>query len=232
MDWSLSVFDTVITTSAEQAGELHRDREHAHTAVLGLWKPRTSSTTRTAVGAVWSVTRADMLAETGEVLVRSVVPPEHTPSWAQTLSTVDRSHYAATGEVLQLALELETGRTPHVPVSRDVERALKQGADGTPRAAGKGLAFRSRREAVPSEELPDWAVAKLGRNGIDVRSVSVLRAGRVHLARRRTVHPVATLSVSGVVSDAVAYQQALRQGVGKGKAFGLGLVREQSTTGA
>lgn len=223
------MFDTVITTSAEQAGELHRDREHAHTAVLGLWSPRTSSPTRAAVGAVWSVTCANMLAEAGEVLVRSAVPPEHTPPWAQKLSIGDRSHYAAaTGDVVQLTLELETGRTPHVPVSRDVERALKQGADGTSRAAGQGLAFRSRRESVPTDEIPDWAITKLGRHGIDVRSVSVLRAGRVHLPRHRTVHPVATLSVSGVVSDAAAYQQALRQGIGKGKAFGLGLVREET----
>lgn len=221
------MFETIITTSAEQAGELHRDREHAHTAVLSLWHHRTHSTTRATVGAVWAVTEADMLTDTGKVLVRSTVPPERTPAWAQNLATTDRfDHAPAAGEPVRLTLEIEAGRTPHVPVSRDIERALKQGADGTPRAPGKGLAFRARREAVPTGELPDWAVSKLARHGIDTHAVSVLRTGRVQLPRHQTAHPLATLSISGVVSDAEAYRQALRQGIGKGKSFGLGLVIE------
>lgn len=223
------MFDTVITTTAEQAGELHRDREHAHAAVLSLWNQRTGNPTRAAVGAVWAVTRADMLTGTGEVLIRSAVPPERAPTWTQNITTIDRSNYTPVqGEPLQLTIELETGRTPHVPVPRELERALKQGADGTARPPGKGLAFRARREAVPTEELTTWAVPKLARNGIKVQTVSVLRTGHVRLPKHRTAHPAATLAITGTVDDPEAYRASLAGGIGKGKSFGLGLLVEQS----
>lgn len=219
------MFDTLITTTAHQAGELHRDREHAHTAVLSLWHQRTGTTTRAAVGAIWAVTRADMLTDTGELLVRSAVPPERTPKWAKNLTTIDRSDYAPTeGDQLQLTIELETGRTPHVPVPRELEHALKQGANGTPRAPGQGLAFRARREAVPTNELTTWAGPKLARNGFTAQAVSVLRTGHLRLPKHRTVHPIATLAISGTVSDPSTYRTSLASGIGKGKSFGLGLL--------
>ena len=227
------MFDTHITTSADHAGQLHRDREHAHTAILSLWHHRASSA-RAAVGALWTVTHADMLTNTGHVLVRSTVPPERTPHWAHTLTTTDRSDYTpTTGEPLQLTLELETGRSPHIPVPRELEHALKQGANGTPRQPGHGLAFRSRRETVPYDELPTWATAKLARHGINTHTVSVLRTGTIHLPRHHnTIHPIATLTISGTITDPETYHHALHKGLGKGKAFGLGLLRDTNHTEA
>lgn len=221
------MFDTLITTSADHAGQLHRDREYAHTAILSLWHHRASSA-RAAVGALWTVTCADILTNTGQVLVRSTVPPERTPHWAHTLATTDRSNYTPTaGEPLQLTLELETGRHPHIPVPRELEHTLKHGADGTPRKPGHGLAFRSRRETVPTNELPTWATSKLARHGINTHTISVLRTGKIHLpSHHNTTHPVATLTITGTITNPQNYHHAHKNGIGKGKAFGLGLLHD------
>ncbi len=222
------MYDTVITTTAKQAHTLYTDREHGHRAVMTLWGQRDSSTLRADLSVLWAVTAADLLADDGQVLVRSAEPPERTPDWASSMSTTDRTGYhPKPGTPLRLRLELDAAYTPHVPVSRDIERDLKQGANGTARPPGQGLAFRARRNAVTREELPTWAARKLARHGIAAETVKVMRMGMIHLPQHREEHrPVATITVTGTVSDTEAYHRALSGGVGKGKAFGLGCVRE------
>lgn len=225
------MYDTMITTTAQQAHALHTDREHGHRAVMALWGQRNSSTLRADLSVLWAVTAADLLADKGQVLVRSAEPPERNPSWAGSMSTIDRTDYhPEPGAPLRLRLEFDAAYTPHVPVSRDIERDLKQGADGTARPPGHGLAFRAQRTAVSREGLPAWSARKLVRHGIAVENVEVVRMATIYLPQHREKHrPIAMITVSGTVSDTEAYRHALSGGVGKGKAFGLGCIRESST---
>ncbi|HLS02366.1 MAG TPA: type I-E CRISPR-associated protein Cas6/Cse3/CasE, partial [Beutenbergiaceae bacterium] len=79
---------------------------------------------------------------------------------------------------------------------------------------------------VPTAEIPQWAETKLARHGVGVHTVDVLAEGRVRLARQRDAHPIVVLFVRGEVIDEGAYRDALQRGIGKGKAFGIGMVRE------
>ena len=107
------MYDTVITTTAQHAHTLHTDREHGHRAVMALWGHRDTTTLRADLSVLWAVTTADLLTDNGQVLVRSAEPPEHTPGWAHTLTTTDRTdEHPEPDTPVQLHLELDGAYTP------------------------------------------------------------------------------------------------------------------------
>lgn len=212
------MYDTTITTTADVATRLHRDRERGHQATLQLWDfPRGTHAPRAQVQALWTVLSADAITGQGTLLLRSAEPPTCTPSWVQKLDTVEHQHTPTVGETVQLTTELECSKTPHTPVPREVGQRVKRDT---------GRAFRAARVPVPEDEQRQWAVAKLERHGVAVDVVENLRCESVWLSRRRMHYDTVVLCVSGTVADAGTYQAAMSGGVGKLKPFGGGLLRQ------
>lgn len=84
---------------------------------------------------------------------------------------------------------------------------------------------RSRIQALTPHGWPEWAARKLGA-AIAVEHVDI-RHHRTHGGNRqgsRVVHALASLRAVGAVRDPEALAGVLRDGIGRGKAYGAGLI--------
>lgn len=215
-------FDTILTTSDAVAATMLNDRRAGHRMTMSLWgniELPAHQGARSRVGCLWSVLAVDPVQGTGTVLVRSTVAPENHATWAAS-QTTSPTQCPEPGETVRFHAHIAAMYTPRSDVPLEWRAQLKEGANGTPRAPGQGLSYRSRQVPVPIERLDAWAAARLQRLGIDAevaaspRSPVDLKGTRTH-----TAHIDATATeVDGRVSE------LLRTGLGKGRAYGLGAV--------
>lgn len=140
--------------------------------------------------------RAELL---GEVLAQeSTVDPEAD-------ATVD------------LRLDVAVLKTPPSQVPEEIRAVVKE----------HGGAYRSRQVIVPAEERASWAARRLERGGFVAapETLALSDVAFADLGRRGGRIAYVSLSATARVADVEAAHRAVIDGIGKGKNFGLGLVR-------
>lgn len=84
------------------------------------------------------------------------------------------------------------------------------------------------KQPVPPHMLADWCRRQLAATGFDVRSLDVLayesRTGFKAAGAHKISIPVAQLRAELRASDPASAERAWRNGIGRGKRFGLGML--------
>lgn len=192
---------------------LVEDRQRAHSHIMSAFQRAVSDESpRSELGVLWYIDPAAAI-----LTVQSRVPALH----AGLLGDVrDASKVPAPCEGAQVRVRLfcNIQKTPPSRVPPELGRLVREQT---------GKAFRSRLVIVPEEERLDWAVHRLERAGLrpDPTTVTVGRVGSARLGRRDHNIPAAELTAHATVDDATLLTKAIGNGVGKGKNYGLGLLR-------
>lgn len=131
------------------------------------------------------------------------------------------------GQALLLEADLAALKTPPSAVPAEIRPLLK----------AQGGAYRSRQIVVPPVDRPGWVSRRLERAGFTAPAdaITLSDVTIADLGRRGGGIPFVHVEATVQVHDADAAHQSLIRGVGKGKNFGLGLLRlsplpTQSTT--
>lgn len=192
---------------------LTENRERAHSHVMSAFQ-RTGNdeSPRSELGILWHVDPAAALL-TVQSKVRALNPGllGEIRSTCEVASPVE-------GEHVQVRLFCNVQKTPPSRVSPELHRVVK---------AQTSKAYRSRLVIVPEDERPGWAVRRLERAGllVDPVAVTVGHVGSARLGGRGQSIPAAELTARAVVHDSALLAEAIGNGVGKGKNYGLGLLR-------
>jgi hypothetical protein len=119
---------------------------------------------------------------------------------------------------MQVKLFCNVQKTPPSCVPTKLHQAVK---------AQTGKAYRSRLVIVPEDDRSDWAVRRLERAGLhaDPATVTVGRVGSALLGGRGQSIPAAELTARAIVRDPALLAEAIGNGIGRGKNYGLGLLR-------
>nr|WP_281362962.1 type I-E CRISPR-associated protein Cas6/Cse3/CasE [Gordonia asplenii] len=195
---------------------LVENRERAHSHVMSAFQRAISDESpRSELGILWYLDPAAAL-----LTVRSRVPTLRSSLLGDVRSVCDVSAPSVGSEVqVRLFCNIQKTPSPHVPP--ELHRAVK---------AQTGKAYRSRLVIVPDAERADWAVRRLQRAGLvaDPAAVTVGRISSARLGRRGQSIPAAELTARATVHDSALLTEAIGNGVGKGKNYGLGLLRLDS----
>lgn len=126
----------------------------------------------------------------------------------------------AAGDTVQVHVDLAALKTPPADVPVEIRAIIKE----------HGGAYRSRQVIVPELDRPDWAVRRLQRIGLTAQADALVVSGIAFadLGRRGGRIPFVSLRTTARVDDTDTVRRALLTGVGKGKNFGLGLLRIRS----
>jgi len=217
------LFDTTCTISLSAAADMLAERRTGHRMAMQLWGDVESTVHRGAratVGCLWNVTASDLRTQTATLLVRSQHRPERRVPWATEQTTVETS-IPARGAQVSFDVTIAAMYTPRSDVPEEWQIELKKGADGSARPPGQGLAYRNNQVPVPLDRLQTWAERKLDQIGI--RGTVVAEPAAVARIKHGAKLSTARVRVTDVVTedDLVA---AVRNGIGKGRSYGLGLV--------
>ncbi|MFR9753498.1 type I-E CRISPR-associated protein Cas6/Cse3/CasE [Nocardia sp. 004] len=218
--------DYMIRTTPRIAEEMDADRETGHRMTMSLF-PRTASTSaRASWNVLWTVLHGST------VLIRTTHTGElRLPDWVKQFDHHPTTQRAI-GDQVTFTLELAALRTPRVRVDPTLHAQLKAGSDGTPRPPGQGKAYRANKIAVPRDEIYDWAITKLTRHGIHPEHIDIRWYRTIRLPGHRDSLPIARIHATGTITDATTYNQTKHHAhnLGKGKAYGTGLIAEHAET--
>jgi len=178
---------------------------------------------REKLGLLWHIAPAASLL---------TVQASEPPVWPGKLGEVHGSktlEQPTEGDLVEVVVERSCQKTPPSRLPDDLRAELEQhGPDGRK----LGRAYRSRPVIVPEAERPGWAAGRLAAIGLRPRPDSI-RIGPLAYAalggRRRGI-PYVEIRALAEVTDAAAFAKALTTGTGKGRNYGLGLVRCRPAT--
>lgn len=218
--------DYLIRTTPHIAEEMSADRELGHRMTMSLFPHAPDTAARAAWNVLWTVLPGST------VLIRTTYTGAlHLPDWVKQYDhhpTTQRSM----GDHVTFTVELAALRTPRVHVDPEIHTMLKAGADGTPRPPGQGKAYRANKVPVPRDELNHWLHTKLARHGINAEHIEIQWYRTVRLPAHRDSLPITRIHTTGVITDATTYNQTKQHAhnLGKGKAYGTGLIAEHNET--
>lgn len=187
-----------------------RDRHVGHGIISRALPDELGPNPRAKAQALWHF---DELA--CRLTVQSAVPME-----LRLLGSVEDTREIAiyqAGQRLDLDLALSCQFTPPADVPEELRPVLKS----------SGRCYRSRRVVVPEYRRSQWFARKLAARGFAVamETLKLSTVRRADLGRRGGAIPFVDASCEGLVTDADLFNQAVGHGVGKGRSFGLGLIR-------
>ncbi|MDF1489855.1 type I-E CRISPR-associated protein Cas6/Cse3/CasE [Tessaracoccus caeni] len=200
---------------------LARNRERGHVHVLSAYRRGLGATPRHELNLLWHIDAAAALL---------TVQARDAPVWPGKLGEAQKSttvNAPAAGELVQLVVHRSCQKTPPSrtpePLRAELER---KGPDGK-KLLGK--AYRSRLVIVPEEERTTWAIGRLQAIGLEPLpdAVEVGKLSYAALGGRKTGIPYVEIRARARVIDPNLFADALRQGTGKGRNYGLGLIRLQ-----
>lgn len=164
---------------------------------------------------------------TGMVLVQADAPGD----WTQTPYTQDRGLNLTVGEPIKVLYDFEAGDTVEVRGLISATRATAPEHDPDTGALGRG----KKRTITDPNELGDWLSTRFAKLGFDVDMMDVRVEDMQRIQGHRT-DPNATSKVMvdcrqvqfrGEVTDPALFQQTLAEGVGRKRAYGVGLLRHR-----
>ena len=185
------------------------DRQTGHSVVMKALPAGLTAPARESADCLWHVdpehgtlrihASTDVRRDAfGELVEESTVPDvEADQPWA-------------------VALAISCQYTPPSAVPEELRPILKQTG-----------CYRSRLVTVPVDQRGAWLTRRLALHGFDVdrASLTISELHKADLGRRGGVIPYVDVTASGTVRDPELFARALLKGVGKGKNFGLGLIR-------
>lgn len=200
------------------------DHRAAHQAVMRLFAQRLEGVPerrREQAGVLYRVDVASNGDGTPEVtvLVQSTVAPEVVPPVARSIEVSERAWEVESGEQVVFRVA--------VNAVRRTTRYFMDEAKRQPAEVGERTAFsRQTASVTPVAEIHDWLTGKLAPALESIEIVSHLRdtteSGRGKGARHRVI--VDTIDAFGTVADVGSLDELRRVGVGRGKAYGCGLL--------
>ena len=118
--------------------------------------------------------------------------------------------------------------------ARGVERSFRPGVDASLDLAAVLQSSDGRELAVAHDDLPTWAGDKLTAAGFEVLALEVvaydmrsgLKMDRATGRRHRITLPVASLRLRLAIADQDKALCAWREGLGRGRRFGLGMLSQ------
>lgn len=197
-----------ISPIVRDAIDRNRDRGHVH--ALSAFPRGLGSSPRAAAGVLWHLdTRRD------ELVVQSSMPIERP----EILGAVIESTAVASpvlGQAVTVKVSIACLKTPPSDVPVELRADLQ-----------KGKCYRSRPVVVPEAERAAWALRRLTGIGLEVVAESLTLSTLHHasLGGARRGIPYVDLSVEARVSDPAAFDDAMLRGIGKGRSYGLALLR-------
>lgn len=205
------------TVSPYVRDALTENRERAHSHVMSAFQRAVDDESpRSELGVLWHLDPAAAL-----LTVQSKVPALH-PGLLGDVRSSSEVAAPSTGEEVHVSLFCNVQKTPPSRIPPELHRAVK---------AQTGKAYRSRLVIVPENERLSWAVRRLERAGLlaDPATVTVGRVGSARLGGRGQSIPAAELTARATVHDSALLAVAIGNGIGKGKNYGLGLLRLDPT---
>nr|WP_281378452.1 type I-E CRISPR-associated protein Cas6/Cse3/CasE [Gordonia humi] len=188
---------------------MHNDRQLGHSHVMASLPPGLGTSPRSAAGVLWHID-----PRTQHLTVRY----PSVPAGVTNLGVVTSLASVDIAERMRIALSINCQKTPPARLPQHLHDAIK----------AEGKAYRSRMVIVPKSDRPDWIARRLSRIGFEIEQES-LTISKLYSAqlgpRRRGRIPAVDVTATGTVVDAEAFGEALAGGIGKGKNFGLGLIR-------
>ena len=158
-------------------------------------------------------------ARTNAVLVQASEPGD----W----SGADPRLKILASEPFRVDLDVEAGCEVEV---RSLINPMKSTPPGAPDEKGE----RARGKKVPitrQQDVAEWFTERMSRNGLEIppHAVTVGAVERLHGTRRGAALKidVRTISAHGTVTDPEAFRQVLINGIGRGRAYGAGLLRHR-----
>lgn len=190
------------------------DRTRGHRHTLSAFPDDIGAEARSKLSLLWHLDEATHLLS-----VRSSTPPVNE-SRLGTITSSTQVAPPSTGDHLRLDVALSCIKTPPAAVPPELRAALK--AD-TP--TGKGRAYRSRPVIVPEPERDTWARARLAKAGFDVHSITIGKLAYASLGSRDRGIPYVEITAEASAADGATSTKSLVGGLGRGKNYGLGLIR-------
>lgn len=204
---------------------LVEDRNRGHVHVMSAFPRVADDEPRAAMGILWHVdVRRRMLT------VQSSVAPA-SPALLGDCQSIDDARIPAAGDELEVRILISCQKTPPSRVPESLRAELKERPEGhtpgSPLPPGKGRAYRSRPIVVPEEERLTWLARIFGRHGLRVaeEALDVSHLLHANLGARGHGIPAVEVTARGTVEDLPAFAHALHTGIGKGRTYGLGLLR-------
>lgn len=198
--------------TASTAAALAADRHLGHRHVMEAFPPKLGEESRRQAGVLWHID-----PRRRRLTVRHLVPMT-APALLGSQEYEDLLSVFDAGATVQLAVEVNCQKTPSPDVPVELRPLLKQ-----------GRAYRSRLVIVPEAERPAWAERRLRAIGVEPRDVTITPQRTVSLGRKHGSIPFVEVRCTATVTDPAKFAEALRCGVGKGKNYGLGLIRLSPT---
>lgn len=204
---------------------LVHDRNHGHVHVMSAFPRVPGDTPRSSMGILWYIDEHRRI-----LTVQSETPPTQ-PGLLGDIQSVDDVVLPATGDELEIRVLIACQKTPLSQVPPSLRTQLKARLDGeahgAPRAPGQGRAYRSRSVIVPEAERAAWVSHVFARNGlwVEEKTLEVSSLHHADLGRPGRGIPAVEVITRAIVEQVPEFTHALQSGVGKGRTYGLGLLR-------
>lgn len=207
---------------------LIRDRNRGHVHVMSAFPRVTDDAPRASMEILWHID-----ARHGVLTVQSKIPPTQ-PGLLGDCQSVEELSTPTAGDELGVQVLIACQKTPPSQVPASLRAQLKARTDGkapgTPRLPGEGRAYRSRTIVVPEDERLTWLSRVFARSGLRVAEEALDVSPLLHanLGSRGRGIPAVEITARATVEQVPEFTHALHLGVGKGRSYGLGLLRTQS----
>lgn len=200
-----------VPLTATVARLIDADRHAGHTHVMAAFPDGLGKSPRHAVGALWHIdtetqrltVRHHAHAPQRDLLGATSIPDEPLPT-------------TQAGEKLSVSVAIACQKTPPSDVPVELRPLLKA-----------QTAYRSKLVTVPEAERRDWFIRRFAAIGfaVDPDSIEITPLRKANLGRQKGSIPFVEIYCTGTVSDESLFNTALASGIGKGKNYGLGLIR-------
>ena len=206
----MSLCQTRLAISPIVKDAINRNRDQGHVHTLSAFPRGLGSSPRAAAGVLWHLDPGR-----NELVVQSTMPVEHP----EILGAVIESHTVSSpevGDTVKVRLSIACLKTPPSDVPVELRAELQ-----------KGRSYRSRTIVVPEDERASWALRRLAAIGLTplASSLTLSRVNHAPVGGSRRGIPYVDLSVVADVQDQVRFYAAMADGIGKGRSYGLALLR-------
>jgi hypothetical protein len=215
---------TRVQISSAVRDSLIQNRDWGHKYVLNAYPSGVGPNPRATLGVLWYMDESS-----NTLLVQSAEAPSDPELLGKVIS-ISEVLVPKEGERGTIRILTNCQKTPPSKVPAEARLAILDARHDEDMAGGarsNGKCYRSKPVVVPEEDRMDWAIGKLARIGFetDPENLTISNLITAHIDRRSKKIPAVSITARGTVRDAASFAQHVLDGLGKGKNYGLGLIR-------